>query len=184
MSIDNKFVRVEDDDPRRCQAVGKGGQCFYQACEHSQYCPRHNGHKGGEAARKQVIHSYQLAKWQSRMGEHANSDTVKSLRGEIGILRMMIETMVVQCKDDMDLLSYASPINKLIDNVNKVVTNCDRLETKMGMLLDRAAMIVIAGQIVTIIGRYVEDEDVLQSIAAEIITAISSVNGPEPKDET
>lgn len=179
--VDNKFERVEElDDPRRCQATVRAkGQCLYKALEGSKYCPLHNGHLGNRKHQQAMVHRYNLAIWQSRVDEFAEDDSVKSLRGEIGITRMLLERILLQCHDDVQLLIYAGAIGNLVEKINKLVVSCDRLEGRMGMLLDKAAITVLAGQFVEIMTRYVSDPEALESIATELIDAIVKVNGSD-----
>lgn len=178
--IENKFSRVEDPaDPRRCQAVHKNGQCLYVAMEHSNFCPMHGGNKAGEALRKNIKRQYDLAKWQNRMEEFADHDQVKSLREEIGLLRVMLETIVQQCKDANQLILWSSKIADLVMKVEKLVVSCNRLEANMGLLLDKSAALHLAGQMVEIIGKHITDPDAIDGISNEIALAILNLNGAD-----
>lgn len=182
--VDNKFERVADlADPRRCKAVVRTkGQCMYAKCEGSDYCPMHNGHFGAKKIEERTRHSYNLAMYQARVDDFADSQSVKSLRGEIGITRMLLERIILQCTTDTQLLIYAGAIGGLVEKINKLVVSCDRLESRMGMLLDKAAMTVLAGQFIEIISRWVEDPEALEGISTELIEAITNVNGAETKE--
>jgi hypothetical protein len=181
MPIETKFERVEEDDPNRCQATHKQGQCAYKAMEHSKYCAMHGGNKAQEARKIQIIRQYNLAQWQSRVNDFADSDQVKTLRDEIGITRLLLENMLQRCRDQDDLLLYSSKIAELVGKIEKLVVSCNRLESSMGMLLDKAAALNLAGQIVEIIARYVEDGDAIDAIAGEIASTIANLNGAEVK---
>jgi hypothetical protein len=182
--IDNKFARVDElDDPRRCQAVVRTkGQCLYVACEGSSYCPMHNGHFGAKRIEERTRHAYNLAQYQARVDDFADAPSVKSLRGEIGVTRMLLERIIISCTTDTQLLIYAGAIGNLVDKINKLVVSCDRLEARMGMLLDKAAMTVLAGQFIEIISRYVDDPEALEGISTELIAAITNVNGAEVRE--
>lgn len=179
MAIENKFERVEADDITRCQANHKHGQCSYKQVDGSKYCPMHGGNKAVEARQKLVIRQYNLAQWQSRVNDFSDHESVKSLRDEIGITRMILENMITKCSDTSELLLYSSKIGELVSKVEKLVVSCNRLEGSMGMLLDKAAALNLAGQIVEIISRHVSDEQAIDSIAGEIAHAIANLNGAE-----
>jgi hypothetical protein len=173
MPIENKFVRCAEDDPCRCQAMGgRGGQCSYKATEGSQYCPMHGGHFAAKQAEAKRQRLYNLAKWQDRIGEHANHDQAKSLREEIGILRILLEGVMGLCQDQNDLLMYSNKISDLATKIEKLVSSCHRLEEKTGMLLDKHAALKIATQIVDIIGAYIEDADIMETISQQIAQCI------------
>ena len=169
---ENKFKRCAPDDPNRCQSNGAKTQCPYLAVPGSQYCPMHGGHsalKAAETARKRV---YNLAKYQDRIGEHANHDQAKSLREEIGILRILLEGVMDQCKDQSDLLMYSNKISDLAIKIEKLVSSCHRLEAATGMLLDKGAALRIATEIVNIVGSHIEDPLILETIAQQIADCV------------
>lgn len=170
--IDNKYTRSEPDDPNRCQSGGKQGQCPYLAVANSTYCARHTGHQQQKSENEKQKNMYRLAKWQARVAEFAADDNVKSLREEIGIVRMLMEETVVRCNDSNDLLMYSSKISDLATRLEKLVTSCHRLEASTGMLLDKSAAIHLASVIVTIIAEYVTDADAIDKISNEIVLAI------------
>lgn len=173
----NKFEYVEPDDPNRCQGIHKNGQCRYKAIEGSSYCPMHGGNKTIQSAEKASIRQYQLAKWQDTVNSFADDDEVKSLRGEIGILKMLVESIVARAKDAVALQLAAPQLVELIKQINTLVTNAHRLESNLGLLLDKTRVILIANAIVEIIGRYVDDADAIASIADEIINLIVTTQG-------
>lgn len=182
MPIEQKFKRVEADDPSRCQANHAKGQCSYQAIDGSKYCPMHGGNKAVEARKAQIVRQYNLAQWQARTEHFSDHDNVKSLRDEIGITRMLLENMITRCQDANDLLLFSSKISDLVGKIEKLVVSCNRLEGSMGMLLDKAAALNLAGQMVEIISRHVSDEQAIDSIAGEIAFAIANIQGAEAKD--
>lgn len=177
MPIEQKLIRCDGpSDPERCQATGKTGQCPYKAMPGYKICQRHAGQTlGGEA--KQRSNQYRLQVWQTRVDEFAENDNVKSLRDEIGILRMLMEETLNQCKTATDLMIYQSKLSNLAMQIEKLVTSCNRLEMKMGMLLDKSAALSLAGQIVDIISSEIDDPEVIDRISNGIINALASLTG-------
>jgi len=171
--IEAKLHLVDEHDPRRCQGVQKDGQCKYAAMEGSNFCPRHGGNKAIEAAEKESLRQYRVAKWQQRIGEFADDDKVKGLREEIGVLRLLLEETLNMCKDSTDLLLYSSRINDTVMKIEKLVTSCHRLESATGALLDKTQALHLAGVIVEIIGRHVTDQEAVDAISNEIVSAIA-----------
>ncbi len=172
MPVDNKFERVDADSPLRCQATCKDRQCPYKRCEHSEYCPMHNGGMGEVKHKADSARMYRLAVWQQRVAEFADSDQVKGLRDEIGILRLLLEQVLNTCKDATDLLMYASRISELVTKIQSVVVSCNRLEQANGGLMDKSQALHLAANIVEIVGRYVKDDTAIDSISNEITLAI------------
>lgn len=170
--IENKFIRAPyPEHPGRCQAVGQKDQCPYMAVEGGSYCLRHGGATQRESNRQEAIRNYRLAKWQERVGQFADNDQVKSLREEIGVLRMLLEETVVRCAESTDLLIHSSTISDLVMKLEKLVASCHRLETASGQLLDRAAALQLASKVVEIVGRHVSDAEALDRIAQDIAEA-------------
>ena len=176
MPIENKFVRCEPDDPHRCQASGKRGQCEYRAMEKPDgsgffnHCPRHNASRTAEFERKRR-RNYRLGKYQARMEEFADNDQVKSLREEVGITRILLEEIVSSCSSGNDMIMYSNKISDLVTKVEKLVVSCHKLEQSTGMLLDKAAITRLADSIIKIVVRHVEP-DAASAVASEIMAEI------------
>lgn len=169
---DNKFERVEEFSKLRCQAIGGYGQCPYKQVPGSSYCPMHGGNVAAEKATAESIRVYRLAKWQHRVNEVADHSKVKSLREEIGILRVVLEETINICSDSHELLLYASRITDTVTKIEKLVASCHRLEAATGATLDKQQALQLAAVMVEIISRHVTDQDALDGIGNEIVSAI------------
>lgn len=178
--MDNTWKRVEDpDDPKRCQAIAGHSQCLNVQVEGSNYCLAHGGNRAVVEQKKESLRNYRLAKYQSRLDEFADSTQVKSLRDEIGVLRILVEERMNQCKDSNDLMMHSSVLSDLVARIEKLVSSCHRIEASLGALLDKTQAIQLGQEIVEIISRHVNDEDALDAISGEIILAISRLGGPK-----
>jgi len=196
MRIKHKLINSEPDDPMRCQGPGHHGegQCHWLSLagmardghlddadirDYSdiERCPKHGGENLIQTKERKALHDYRLQIWQERIDEFCESPKVKSLRGEIAIVRMLTETILSMCEKPQDLMLYSGKIGDLVMKIEKLVRSCDRLESSMGMLLDRAGALVLAGQIVEIISKHVSDPTVVDEISNGIIDAISSLTG-------
>jgi len=170
---DYSFERVEDDDPSRCQAViGTIGQCKIKAVEGSKYCPNHGGNEK-DNIKAAEISNYQLAKYQARLERMKANPSIKSLRDEVVILRMMLETRLNACETDTDLLLHSGPISELVVKIEKLVSSCHKLEGSMGRLLDKSAILQFASEVITIISKHIKEENTLELIADEILQSVS-----------
>ena len=180
MADTRKVEPVEPDSPERCQAVYGAGQCRYKRSPGSEFCPMHGGNKGQAAQTALVKRQYQLAKWQADVDAFADEDQVKSLRGEIGITRLVLQSMLDKCRDTSDIVIYSSKIGDTVARIERLVTSCHRLESNMGLLLDKPRIIVLAQLIVDIIGQHIEDDDTIALIANGIVDAIVNTQGKVP----
>jgi len=164
--------KVEADDPNRCQATTSKGQCLNKAHEHSNFCLAHGGNKGAEAAEAASVRNYQLAKFQAKLDRHAASPSIKSLRDEVGILRMLMEEQLNRCKDSHDLVVQSASISDLVMKIDKLVTSCHKLEGSLGQLLDKQVILQFANETITLIANVLKGEDNKIREIADGITGI------------
>lgn len=165
-----KYERIEyDGDPRRCQSRHpRLGQCIYVKIEGSDHCPLH-ARRGHLEIKKQEEYNYNLTKYKARVQQFADNPRVKSLREEIGVLRLVLETTVNRCTNDNQLLIYAGKIADLVSRIEKVVNTCNTIETKTGQLLDKSVIMTLVDSILQILSTHIEDPDVLEGVASAIL---------------
>lgn len=162
------YIRVEKDDPNRCQSNGAAGsQCQMRATPGSLYCRLH----GGVAQNHRINRNYRLTKFQARIEEFADNDKVKSLREEIGILRVMMEEIINRCNSSTDLILSSGKIADLVMRIEKLVNSCHRIEERTGMLLDKTAALKMADGIIEIIAAFVTPS-ILDNIALKILEVV------------
>jgi len=175
--IENKFEMVDDPaDPNRCQGINSGKyQCLYKAVEGTKFCARHSaGTMQKKAEAKQAEYNYQLNRYRSRVIEFAENPKVKNLRDEVGVLRLLLETIVNRCNDDTNLMIYAGKISELVMKIDKVVTSCHSIEAKTGQVLDKTTVVNLAEGVVQILTKYVTDSEVLGLISNDITALLQS----------
>ena len=169
----NKYERVEDTDPRRCQANDRRGQCHLARLPESEYCVLHGGNRATEQAEKKRIRQYRLAKWQERVNDFAESSELKSLREEIGILRMTLEHVLnTRCKTVDDLLIYSPQVGDMVMKINTVVTSCHKLEANMGQHLDKQQIINFASELVGVVANVLDGDELKISIVVDKIEEV------------
>lgn len=171
---DPRCQRVEEDDPRRCQRVTNMGQCRMIAVEGSKYCYAHGGEHTLKAERKSDLRNYRLTQWKGRIQEFGDSKEIKSIRDEVGILRLLMETRLNACHDATDLLLQSATICQLVERIERVVVSCHKLESQMGSLLDKQAIIKIASKMVDVISGCINDLVDQNIIAEDIASSINS----------
>ncbi|MEE9548683.1 MAG: hypothetical protein V3V68_04945 [Nitrosomonadaceae bacterium] len=166
---DNKFVRTQEGDPNCCQATTPKGQCFLKAVPGGKYCLVHGGGAELKTQERRDLKNYRLAKFRVRAAELGNSDHLTSLTDEVGILRMLIEEMINNCGDQSELLLRAGPLADLIMKSEKLVSSCHRLDSRLGNLLSKDQIMQFAQLVVEIISKEIDDEQVLDTISANIL---------------
>ena len=197
MRVEQRIVACEPSDPDRCQAVGSGGegQCRYLSIkgmkkaglledidqrdvENATNCYKH-GAKIVLASQKKRLHDYRLQIWQERLDEFTESEHVKTLRGEIGVLRLTLETVLQQCRTPADLIMYSTKIADLSIKIERLVRTCNAAEAQMGMMMDRATAQMFASDVIQIISRHVKSPEAIDDISKGIIQAL--ITATEPK---
>jgi len=174
MPEDRPLIRVDAHDPHRCQATVTHGQCPFRAIDDTPYCPMHSGQSQSSISLEdQKKRNYRLTKWKNRLHEFADNDQIKSLREEIGVLRIVLEETMNKCETSNDIIMYSSRITDTVLKIDKVVASCHRLELSTGVLLDKSAVVQLAGNVVEIIERHVKDKELVNAIAEEILVSIA-----------
>lgn len=173
---------VEPDDPTRCQAIDNatGNQCNYRSVKseegkYGSYCMRHGGHKYLAKERKESLRNYHLTKWQGRILQKADSPDIKSIRDEIGILRMMLETKLNACNDETDLMLHTHSISDMILKIEKLVASCHKLETHLGQTLDKSAVLTFASKLIYIITEVITDETLVEELSTRIMRELGEI---------
>lgn len=184
--ITNKFTRWDPlvhEAKHRCRGhSAQYGTCPYLAEEESYYCVRHGGGLSENAIEKEAVRNYHLTKWQARVHQLADNESIKSLREEVGILRMVLENMLNQCQDEQELLMFSSRAADLVIKIEKLVVSCDRMEGKMGQLLGKDSVLRLAAQYVEIIHEHIDDTDIIDIISTKMIQATVTLDAPERRN--
>lgn len=170
--MSDKVIRVQDDDPERCQGTRPFGQCSNKRMEGSNYCPACGGNKAVDAASMESVRNYRLTKWQGKLNKMADSSVIKSLREEIGILRIMLEERLNMCETQTDLMMHSSSISDMVLKIEKVVTSCHKIDNSMGQLLDKQVLLQYAQDVITILTTEIQDKLVLDCVANKIINLL------------
>lgn len=156
-----KFTRCEPADPNRCQGVFKQGQCPYLAHPGSKNCIMHGGNNAAQQQNTKNIHDFKLAVWEDRVNAFAGSSQVKNLRGEIGITRLTLESVLNLIKEPAHFPIYVDKISSLVSQIEKLVVSAQKMEERNNELLDKNQVFLIADIVINILSLYIEDPDKL-----------------------
>lgn len=114
---------------------------------------------------------YRLGRYQQRVQELKDDSEIRSLKNEIGILRMLIEDRFQRCDDDVSLQIHSAAIADMLMKVEKLVSSCIRSEKALGELLDKGQIVQFGQEVVEIISEYVKPEQ-LEEVASKIVEAM------------
>lgn len=123
-------------DPRRCKFSFPHEQCWREAEYGSEFCLAHGGKSTEQAEKKRLYHLAEVDNRQ-RLAELSGHDGIKTLREEIGLVRMLIEKQVNSAKGDTELMSRSGSINNLILTLSRLMKDCHTLEVNLGELLSK-----------------------------------------------
>lgn len=175
--METTWERVSDPaDPCRCQANAAHGQCMNKAVAPSEYCMAHGGNKAAEKAEVAETRMYNLGKWRSKTNKFQDHDKLKSLREEIGILRVCIDERMSMCQDVAELLLYSGPLTDMIMKVEKLVLSCNKIEYHLAGVLDKTQALQLGQEMVEIIGKHL---DTIVDKAALISKITAVVDDPD-----
>lgn len=177
------YKRCAPDSPRRCQATIGSGQCPYEAMEDLQVCPMHGHNVQSNQRLEQAKRTYTAAKWKAQIGEFADSNNLKSLREEIGVLRLLLQEKLQGCATTNDLLLQSSSISELVLKISKLVSDCHRLDTSLGVMLDKTQLDLFGQRVIQIISECVTDPELMQIIATKMVHEIKNTGTPENRFE-
>jgi len=153
---------------------------MYARVDNTDRCPRHGANKIAEAGEKIRIKQYMLAKYLYR-AKDLSSEDVKSLAGEIGVLRLLLENKLNMCGDAASLAISAPAVSDLIMKISKLVTTSHKLEESLNKLLDEGQIMQLADAVTDVINKHVEDPKVRDLIATEIGMKLAQVATGVPK---
>lgn len=173
-----KSWNPDTDSPEsRCINVNpKVGQCTYQAVPGGTVCYMHGGNKTIQSQKQHSLNMYRLGQYQARVEQLSENDRIKSLRDEIGILRMLVEERFAILHTPTDIIMHTAMISDLIMKIERVVSTCHKLESSLGGLLDKQKVIEIASQILAIIRNHVNDANIIEAIASDMLRIFDEEN--------
>jgi len=169
----------------RCLAtLTTGAQCPNAPLENCTMCVMHGGNRQIISQQNAGLKNLRLTNWLARLTiDHVNSPEIKSLRDEIGILRILLEEKLAQCENSFDLITHTPAIVDLIMKIEVIVSRCHKLEESMGKLLDEDTLMQFAGEVVQIITAEVEDAELVGRIGKKILASHKRIMERHEEDD-
>lgn len=158
-----EIIKTTEDNPNRCMSNDAKGRCLNLSVEGSEYCPCHGGRKS-----LKNIYDLKASKYQAAIERHGEHSEVKSLRTEIGILRMLMETRLNMIQDDSDMMLQSQSISNLTAQLEKLVTSCNKIDIQLANIFSEEQGIQWIAEIADIIAEYIEDSEIRALIADKI----------------
>jgi len=176
-------VYVEPDSPHRCQRVKRTKQCRKQRLHlpdgaESQYCYGCGGWRDLKRMEKEEFALYRTQKYASRIKSMADHASARTLKDEVGILRMLLEEELQGCKNSEELIRKTPQLMNILDRITKAVPASAKLDIQTGNTISKTAAAQLGDEIIKIISDNITDPDILTDIANSIGEAISRAGTP------
>lgn len=154
----HEMVKVAEDALDRCQAAGGINQCRNRVVEGTKYCAAHSGASIARKNELKDIKRFQKSFLYEQMKLEGNDGAdLKSLKGEILLLRVLQQTIVNSCKNGVDVMMQSAALADLCVKSEKLITSCHRLDKDLLNLIDKDQLLAFAGEIVEIMCEYIPD---------------------------
>ena len=171
MQSESTTIAKATDPTKQCQAVTRTGQCTNEVVMANgivhKFCLNHGGSSFIKKQEEQALNNYRLNKFQARLKEMRSSSSIKDLRDEIGILRLMLEERFNSFANSNEMILQSGAIGELVMKIEKLVTSCHKLDEKTKLVVDKAVVITIAEQLIASISRNVKDTEATDKIIAD-----------------
>jgi len=177
---------LNPDRQNRCQGVGSNGQCPKDAQPGSSFCIIHNG--GKDLAKRQDFRLYYFLKAEdrSRLTELTQHDACRSLRGEVAIIRMLIERQINLRTDRPDLLAAYGTLNSLLLTSKDLTESLYTLEQNLDTLLAKPTLLAFGSEFITILIEELKNipdcDAIIERISGQIILAVGNAGLENPSN--
>lgn len=162
----------------QCNYITKRGQCSNEAIPNTNFCPEHS-----KKSAQTMINEYRIAC--KLLGDaperHSRSDNLKSLKGEIALLRSLIESRMNMINSEAELVAAMPSLKDSFIAVEKLVSACHNMDVKLANLLDKQVLISLAQDLVKIIDTNmrkiapdtIDIDEVIEKVGQEIVLTIA-----------
>ena len=177
-----KYV-ADPADPRRCKYSYPHEQCWREAEPGCSNCAAHGGKSRANAEETRLYNLVELDN-RRRLAELSGSENIKSLREEIGLVRLLIEKYVNAARgSDVELLSSSGSIDRLILTLGKLIKDCHALEQSLGELLSKQTVYRLAQTMCEIVMEELQGveghEEIIERIAERIFPTVTNAQNNE-----
>ena len=175
--------RVTDPaDPRRCKFSYAHEQCWHEAESGCSYCAAHGGRSKANVEETRLYNLVEVDN-RRRLAELSGHEQIKSLREEIGLVRMLIEKHLNAAQGNVELLASCGSLNQLIVTLTKLVKECHALEQSCGELLSKQTVYRLAQTMCEIVMEELQGiegyEEIIDRIADRLFPAITKTQNNE-----
>jgi hypothetical protein len=157
---------------KQCEYIKSFGQCPEPAVSGDRFCEEHTARTAQRQIGPYLIASRFLGETAER---HANSDKIKSLVGEIAVLRAMLERRLNSIDNDAEFMSMGVSIKDMALAIDKLVNSWHTMDVKLGNLLNKQALMKLAQDIIGIIEENVRPLADNHPTTADVDNAVEAI---------
>ena len=169
-------------DPRRCKHSLPHEQCWNEAESGCDNCLVHGGRSKAEAQDTRLYHLAEVDN-RTRLAELSSHERIKSLREEIGLVRILIEKRMNMIRNETDLVSACGPINSMLLTLEKLIKSCHTLEQSLGELLSKNSVVRLGQSICEIVIEELQGieghEEIIDRIVGRLFPTINGAQNSE-----
>ena len=170
----------------QCEYLSSFGQCPKSAVKGDHFCEGHTSRDNQNKVGVYLLSSRFLGESAVR---HAESDKIKSLVGEIAILRALLERRLNSIDSEAEAVSMAPGIKDTMLAIDKLVNSWHAMDVKLGNVLSKQALLKLAQDIIEIITKEIRPfenktvttsdvDEAIENIADGIIEAVARQENP------
>lgn len=167
---------------RQCEHVTASGQCERGADIGGRFCIEHSRNGTQRVIQQYIVTNKLIGDAAER---HAQQDHLKSLVGEIAILRALFEKRLNTSETDIELIAATPALKDLAGQIEKLVASTHAMDIKLGNLLGKGALVSLAQDIIGTISKHIqpladttptqnEIDEAIERIGIEIVEAIAT----------
>lgn len=176
--MSEKLIFASEDSPKRCQGIDRvrDEQCRYVAAHNQIYCVKHLTSVAFRQKRR-INNQYKLAIYSKEIEEQTERSDVKHLGEEIGLCRMVTQTILSLCNVDEDLLQYTPQLSILIRLTQEIATTLHAIEVSMETLLDKGILFDCIEQALETILPYIRNQQKQQNLVDDLLLIVAEEIG-------
>ena len=170
----------------QCEYISSFGQCPKSAVKDDHFCEDHTSRDNQRKVGVYLLTNRFLGDSAAR---HADSDKIKSLVGEIAILRALLERRLNSIENEAEAVTMGAGIKDTMLAIDKLVNSWHAMDVKLGNVLSKQALLKLAQDIIEIITKGIRPfenksvttadvDEAIENIAEAIVEAVAKQENP------
>lgn len=146
----------------------------FKPVEGTNVCPRHGANNVIKQQNKQKIYEINSERLRGRINVLASNPKRYTLDEELGVTRLTLEQLLNTIKED-EIYLHTDSISSLVSQIQKLVDSSIKVSKQLKLLMTPEDMNKVVQTLVDVLDRMIEDKEVLDAIATELLTTLDDV---------